>query len=258
MLHSFGNLRGYALHATDGEIGSLRDLYFDDSSTLVRYLVVDTGTWLPGRQVLVAPAVAGGIDAEDRQIVVGLTRARIEDSPPIDSAKPVSRQQEVALHDHYGWDPYWATPPLAAGVGAYWSAPLPPMADPGSGDSRIAKEPAAIEAARHDPHLRSAGEVTGYSVGATDGDIGHVEDLLIGDDDWAIELLVIDTRNWLPGRKVTISPHSLRGVDWVGRRIEVDLTKGRIEGSPEFDPASVPDQGYLKRLLDHYGVRIGS
>jgi hypothetical protein len=83
MLRSFNHLRGHRIHASDGEIGSLRDLYFDDQSTLLRYFVVDTGMWLPGRRVLLAPAAIGGIDAERGEIVTGLTRRQVEESPPV-------------------------------------------------------------------------------------------------------------------------------------------------------------------------------
>lgn len=249
MLHSVNHIIGYALRATDGDIGSLADLYFDDSSALIRYLVVDTGNWLPGRQVLLAPAAIGGVDADHRQIVTGLTRQQLEDGPHIDTAKPVSRQQEAELHRYFGWEPYWAAPPLATSAAAYSGGAMPTMTG----------VEADAMAAGGDPHLRGAREVTGYHVEATDGDIGHVENLLIDDRDWAIEFLVIDTRNWLPGgRKVVISARSLRGIDWATRQIEVDLTRARIESSPEYDPSITPDKGYLRQLLEHYGLPLGS
>jgi hypothetical protein len=253
MLHSFDQLRGDAIQASDGEIGSLRDVYFDDQSTLVRYLVVDTGTWLPGKRVLLVPAVVGGVDAERGQIVTGLTRHQVEDSPPVDTEKPVSRQQELTLHTYYGWDPYWTVPPFAGSLAPYWGAAVPAATHLRPGEARVAEEVAAREREQRDPHLRSAREVEGYHVAATDGEIGHVEDFFIDDQDWAIRLLGIDTRNWLPGRKVVISPGWLRGIDWPARRIEVDLTRRQIEDSPEYDPTLVPEQSYLEQLAAHYG-----
>lgn len=253
MLRSFNHIRGYAIHASDGEIGSLRDLYFDDQSTLVRYFVVDTGTWLPGRRVLLAPAAIGGVDGERGEIVTGLTRQQVEDSPSVDTEKPVSRQQEMELHTYYGWQPYWTVPPMAGTLAPYWGPAVPGAAYPRPDEARVAEEVAAREREHADPHLRSAREVEGYHVAATDGEIGHVEDFLIDDRDWAIHLLAIDTRNWLPGRKVVISPAWLRGIDWSKERVEVDLTRQQIKDSPEYDTAMAPDEGYLERLAAHYG-----
>jgi sporulation protein YlmC with PRC-barrel domain len=251
MLHSFNHIRGHAIHASDGEIGSLHDLYFDDQSTAIRYLVVDTGSWLPGRRVLLAPAAVGGVDTAQQGIVTGLTRQQVEDSPDVATDKPVSRQQEMSLHTYYGWDPYWSAPPLEGTLSPYWGAAIPPAVTPA--DDRLAEEIAARERAQADPHLHSAREVEGYHVAASDGAIGHVEDFLIDDRTWAIDLLGIDTRNWLPGRKVVISPGWLRAVDWPNRQIEVDLSREQIKASPEYDPAMTVDEGYLEQLRAHYG-----
>jgi PRC-barrel domain len=252
MLRSFAHLRGSTIQASDGEIGSLRDVYFDDQSTLIRYFVVDTGTWLPGRRVLLAPAAVGGVDAEGGGIVTGLTRQQVEDSPSSDLDQPVSRQQETALHAYYGWEPYWAVPPLAGSLAPYWGIAVPEAAHAPADEDPVAREVAAREREERDPHLRSAREVAGYRVAATDGEIGGVDDFFIDDRDWAIELLGIDTGNWLPGRKVVVSPGWLRGVDWAGHRIELDLSRQQIEDSPEYDPARVPDETYLKQLAAHY------
>lgn len=252
MLRSFNQIHGYGIHASDGEIGSLADLYFDDQSTLIRYFVVDTGRWLPGKQVLLAPAAIGGIDVERGEVVTGLTRGQVENSPSIENDKPVSRQQEMALHAHYGWQPYWTAPPMAGALAPYWG-PAAPGASTRPEDARIADEMAAREREHADPHLRSAREVEGYYVAAADGDIGHVEDFLIDDRDWSIQLIAVDTRNWLPGRIVVISPAWLRGIDWKEQRILVDLTRQQIEDSPNYDTTAGADQGYLERLAAHYG-----
>lgn len=253
MLRSCNQMLGYAIHASDGGIGSLHDLYFDDRSTAIRYLVVDTGYWLPGRRVLLAPAAIGGVDADREEIVTGLTRQQVEDSPDIATDRPVSRQQETALHTHYGWDPYWTVPPLAGTLAPYWGAAIPPA--PSTAEERLAEETAARERAQADPHLRSANEVEGYHVAATDGEIGHVEDLLIDDADWTVNLIGIDTRNWLPGRKVVISPAWLRDIDWPNRRLEVDLSRDQVKQSPAYDPSRTVDEGYLEQLHAHYGMR---
>ena len=170
MLHSFAHLRGFTIHASDGEIGWLRDVYFDDQSTLIRYFVVDTGTWLSGKRVLLAPAAVGGVDPDLEEIVTGLTRQQVEDSPASDLDQPVSRQQETALHAYFGWEPYWAVPPLAGSLAPYWGTAVPAAVRVPPDEDPVAREVAAREREERDPHLRSAREVEGYHVAATDGD----------------------------------------------------------------------------------------
>ncbi|MFW6189049.1 MAG: hypothetical protein ACOC7T_01330 [Planctomycetota bacterium] len=101
------------------------------------------------------------------------------------------------------------------------------------------------------PHLRSAEEVSTYGVGATDGHIGHVDDLLYQVGQWAIRYLVVDTRDWLPGRKVLVAPDWVENIEWNRRHVHVDHTRRQIEESPEFEPAEATRE-YESRLHDHY------
>ncbi|MGE3649333.1 MAG: PRC-barrel domain containing protein, partial [Reyranellaceae bacterium] len=196
MLLRFDHLRGYSLRATDGSLGSVTDLLFDDQSWTVRWLVVDTA-WLFGRRVLLAPEALGQPDDAARELPVNLTKDRIKNAPDVDTEKPVSRQHETSLYAYYGWAPYW-------GVGG-WAAPIlpaPGVPYPAAGGApgAASREAAELQAAQHDSHLRSGREVTGYHIRATDDSVGHVQDLLIDTDAWAIRYVLVDTRNWLPGR----------------------------------------------------------
>ncbi len=235
MLVSFEDIRGYGIRAVDGDIGALRDVLFEDADSAIRYLVVETGGWLLGREVLLAPAAVGAVEPQRRVIATALTTRQVKDSPVLDDQQALSREHEELLHRHYDWAPYWQGT-TAAGLAPQWGLlglpPAPAQDDP------ILRELAAAELERGEPTLRSAREVVGYYVAATDGDIGHVEDLLIEDASWTIRHLVIDTRNWLPGRKVLIGPDRLRSVDWGGRQILLDLSRREVEASPEYDPAS--------------------
>jgi hypothetical protein len=253
MLWNVNDVIGYRLAARDGSIGSVSDLLFDDHTSQVRYLVVDTGEWLPGRKVLLVPGVLGGADPAERAFPVELSRQQVKDSPDLSTDQPVSRQEELRLHSHYAWEPYWAAPP-AAMVPPYWSAAGYAHGTMPASGRRGVTEPAAerAAAARGDPHLRSASEVIGYYVEASDGDIGHVEDLLVEDATWTIRYIVIDTRNWLPGRKVIISPQWLRWVDWGSQKIGVDLPRERIENSPEYDPHAALERRHEEALHRHY------
>lgn len=250
MLFSIHGARGATIRATDADIGSLDDVYFDDSTWQIRYAVIDTGGWLSGRKVLLAPTALGKLDTHRNALIVNMTRDRVEKSPPVDSDKPVSRQYETRLHDYYGWPPYWgwgtaALVPPAAGM------PYPITPHPAR--DAVAAEIEAREREEADPHLRSARTVTGHYIHARDGDVGHVEDFLASDDDWTIRYMIVDTRNWLPGKKVLISPRWIESVSWTEETVRIDLTRDQVKNSPEYDPARPVERAYERRLYDYYG-----
>jgi hypothetical protein len=238
MLRSLKKIEGYHIAATDGELGKVKDFYFDDAWWVVRYFVVDTGDWLPGRRVLISPLSIGEPDWEGKVLPASLTREQVENSPGIERDKPVSRQHEEQLSSYYGWDPYW-------GVGAYAGAGVPPV-------PYSPPEP-RLPRLRGDPHLRSVREVSAYHIEAEDGEIGHVDDFIAQTGDWAIRYLVADTRNWLPGRKVLLSPTWAKEVVWSDGRVRVDLTREQVKNSPPFDPAQPVNRELETRLYDYYG-----
>ncbi len=241
MQWSFTHLRGYALRATDGEIGQVRDVFFEDTDWAVRYLVVDTHGWLTGRRVLIVPGVLGRPDPDARTFPVSLTRKQVEDSPDVDCDKPVSRQEEVALHGHYGWWPYWTDAASKA----------PPLWGTDPALESVLREAAAAG----DPHLRSAERLTGYAARATDGDIGRVSDVLIDEDGWRIRWLVVDTGHWLPSKAVLLSTAAVEGFDFERRRVSLSVGKARVEEAPTYDPAVPVDRETERRLYEHYGQR---
>ena len=251
MLKPASGFKGLTIAAADGDIGSVADLYFDDLSWTIRYLVVDTGTWLPGRQVLISPLSVRG--AADR-IHVDLTQAQVKHSPPVETDKPVNRQQEEAIARHYDQRYYWEGP-YRWGLLAYPGMPPVPTAPiPADG---VAEEmaPRGDGATLGDPSLRSTRDVTGYFIAALDGEIGHVDDFLIDDRAWAIRYLVVDTRNWWPGKKVVLSPEWIKTVSWADSQVHVDLSQDEIKTAPEYDPARPFDREYENRLVEHHRRR---
>jgi uncharacterized protein YrrD len=223
MQQSMGNMIGYAIRATDGDLGKVDEFYFDDRTWSIHYIVVDTGNWFSGRKVLISPVAFGTLDLASRSFSVNLTRAQVSSSPNIDTERPIYRQHEVGLHAHYQW-------PWRGGYGGtFGTIPLPlPV------DEAIAEQDDLASESRDDPHLRSSRQVTGYHIHATDGEIGHVEDFMVDDEDWVIQFLVVDTRNWLPGKKVLLSPQRINLVEWAGSSVHFDLTRESIKNSPEF------------------------
>ncbi|HVL77272.1 MAG TPA: PRC-barrel domain-containing protein [Noviherbaspirillum sp.] len=235
MLHSAKNLIGFTVHGTDGEVGSVDDVYFDDERWVVRYLVVDTGTWLTGRKVLLSPLSFRQADWDGGTILMNLTQEQIRNSPGIDTHMPVSRQQERELFGHYGYPYYW-TGPYAWGFSVE-----PSLIAEREREDVIANEMREEMAeSDDDPHLRSRNEVVGYTIHATDDTLGHVEDLLFDEEDWSIQLIVIDPRNWWPGKHVMVSPQRISSVNWEDKSVTVGMSRAEIESSPEYDPGNPP------------------
>jgi sporulation protein YlmC with PRC-barrel domain len=249
MLLAASAIKGYAITATDGRLGTVSDLLFDDTSWKIRWLVIDTGTWLTGRKVLMHPSAISKADNDSSEIQVALTKAQIEASPEISANEPVSGQMESQLYEYYGWDPYWGSSYFISGAMAsplsaspYFGAPL------ASGGFRA--DPANRDMG--DPHLRSVVEITGYHLHATDGPIGHVENVYIDDGGWDIRYLIVDTRNWWSGAHVLLSPFAVKEIDWPASEIRLNVTREQVKTSPPWDPQKMIDQMYEKGLHRHY------
>lgn len=250
MLWTASGINGYAIHASDGKIGTVSDFLFEDDSWLVRWLVVDTGNWLSGRKVLLPPIALGHPDPAKNEFPVMLTMKQVEESPDIDTDLPVSRQMEMRVYDYYGWRPYWGTGFYMPGYG-YAGDNWP--GSPSVGTRRREAELIANQHNNDDPHLRSIQSVTGYHVHAIDGEIGHVKDMLVQDADWSVHYLVVDTKNWWPGKKVLISPGAAHDINWSDRLVNLDVDRARVKGSPEYDETITVDRNYEKQFHDYYG-----
>jgi sporulation protein YlmC with PRC-barrel domain len=248
MLQLFSTLKGYRVAASDGRIGTVSDILFDDRSWKLRWLVVDTGTWLPGRMVLIHPSAIGPVDHGTREIGAALSREQVKESPDIRQDEPVSLQMESQLHGYYGWNPVWGGSYPGLGAMAF---PLGPSPYFGGGGLREDSHHTPLTT-EGDPDLRSAHSVQSYHVHATDGTIGHVENFLIDDADWSIRYLVIDTRNWWPGAHVLLSPHAVKAVSWTDHAITLDVTCAQVKDSPPWKPLDIVDEMYEKRLHTHY------
>ena len=242
MLIKAKTLEGYALDSLDGEIGKVKDFYFDDRYWTIRYLIADTGTWLNSRMVLISPYALESAFKEDENISVNLTRKQIENSPPLDYDKPVSRQFEEAYYGYYGWPTYW----YGEGV---WGAYSYPVRDRElwKGSTRRAKA--------WNAHLRSVSDVDGYHIQALDGEIGHVKDFVIDDESWSIRYLIVNTLNWWPGKKVLISPKWIERVSWSESKVFVNLSRDAIKNSPEFTDEVLLTREYETGLYRHYNRR---
>jgi hypothetical protein len=248
MMQVISALKGFAIDATDGGFGTVVDFLFDEVSWKVRWLVVDCGTWRDGHKVLIHPSAVSSIDFEDECFEVNLTKAQIEASPDEFEDLPVSRQAEMRLFEHYGWDPAWSGSNVLSASGAMASPWMtPPYFGFGSTENPIDEATVA-----EDSHLRSFEEIVGYRIHARDGEIGHIENFMLDGSSWSLRFLIVDTSNWWFGARVLIVPSSVTNIDWSDRRIHVDASLDDIKTSPVWDPLVAFTEIEAKRLLHHY------
>jgi hypothetical protein len=246
MLTNIALLKDLSVQATDGTLGTLEQFYFDDETWAIRYFIVNTGTWLNNRLVLISPWSVTRVDWEAQRLHLSLTKKEVEDSPDIDTHKPISRQHEAAYLGYYGIPYYWGGPYL-------WGSKEKPTGidRPISGAPDIVREVSTIESA--DSHLRSTDAVDGYHLQATDGEIGHVDGFIVDEESWSIRYLQAATRNWLPGKQVLISPEWVDRLSWADSKIYVALTVGAIKEAPEYILSRPLTREYENRVYLHYG-----
>jgi hypothetical protein len=217
MLQDLRHLHGAKLGAKDGEIGHVKDFYFDDQSWSVRYVVADTGSWLSGRQVLLSPHAFAthAFQATDEPVPllqVNLSRKRIEESPSIDEHRPVSRQHESEYYRYYGLPVYWAD----GGMGMFDAVPLPILS---VDTAELALKPKHAE----DPHLRSTDAVTGYHVHAIDGEVGRVAGFMVSGD-WVIRELMIESGHWYSSKPLLIRTSNVTRISYQDSTLFVNLS----------------------------------
>jgi hypothetical protein len=237
-LRKLGDIEGYLLHARDGEIGALREVYFDDLRWQTRYFVVKTGSWLLGKDVLIVPAVVTGLDSEGRRVDVDLSREQIRQAPPVETKLPVSRHYEQEYYRYYHWEPYWSGDPVFGAL-----SPTPPL----GGEAQRKPE---------NPHLRSSDEVLGYRILARDGEIGRVSDLVLEDPGWAVRYLEVDIGNWLAGEYLLFAPAWIESIDWSTKDVVASLDREAIRTAPTYDPGQTIGRDYELALYKHYGMEF--
>ena len=219
MLYELQQRCGEKLRASDGEIGHVKDFYFDDKDWTVRYLVADTGGWLAGRLVLIAPQALGHLHPAGKVLLVNLTREQIKSSPSIDEHKPIFRQQEEEYYQHYGYQYYAESWPLWGLAGYPVMVPPPP----------------ATETKKRgvDSHLRSAREVAGYKVETSDGAIGEVTDFMVDGRTWVIREIVVDCGHWYSGKKIIVPTGKVSRISYEEGTFYVDSTKSALMEAAE-------------------------
>ena len=243
MLRNARQLENFVVQATDGELGTVDQLYFDDQTWGIRYLTVAIG-FLGERRVLISPISASHVDWIGKRLDVALTKSQVANSPDIDTDKPVSRQHEVAFSEYYGYPCYWGGP-LLWGQAYY----------PGGVTTTDPKASLANQSRSEsgDSHLRSSKAVTGYHIEATNGELGHVDGFIVDDEAWAVRYIEVTTKNWWPGKKVLVSPAWIERVSWEDSKVFVGLRREAIKDAPEFVDFTLITRDYENKLYSHYG-----
>jgi hypothetical protein len=250
MLRSVKSLEGFAIGATDGAFGKVKDFYFDDEAWVVRYLVVDTSAWLGGRRVLISPYAISQPGWDGTVLPAAITKEQIKNSPGIDTEEPVSRQYEKSYLGYYGYPYYWGGPGLWGENYHPGTALTGVDAQYHDGYRGYLKRPSGDDG---DPHLRSCNAVKGYYLGASDGEIGHVQGFLIDDSTWSIRYMIVNTSNWWVGHQVLVSPEWIQQVSWADSKVTVALDREAIKSSPIYTENMVFDRDAELGVYKHYG-----
>jgi hypothetical protein len=242
-LQPAGRLMRCLLHAVDGGIGTVEALYFDEASWVVRYLLVDTGTWLAGRRVLISPVAVGEVSEGGQAIFIELTRSQIENSPLFDADQPLSRRYEEEYYQYYDWPVYWEDH-RQSGVALSSSSPEA---------ERLTGREAPV---RHrEIRLQRTTRVNGCVLVAHDGAFGRVRDLIVDTRYWVIRYLEVETHRGRPGSHALVSPGWIERVSWRDHLMNIGLASTAIDSAPGFDPSSGISRDYEARLFRHYGRR---
>ncbi|SRR5579871_121768 len=246
MLTNSKDLKGLVIRATDGELGTVEEVYFEDDKWAVRYLTVETGDWLAGRSVLISPYSIRGTDWQARRLDVALTKSQVRDSPNVSTHAPISREHESTYLSYYGYPYYWDGPDMWGQAQLPHQAAMAATASAEAMAKRIRDE-------SQDSFLRSTAGTIGYHIDASDGEIGHVAGFVVDDEAWAIRYVEVSTQNWWPGKRVLISPGWIERISWREEKVYVPLLRDAIQSAPEYVASQPISREYEHRLHLHYG-----
>lgn len=252
MLSSVKALHDYAVEASDGEIGHVANMLFDDVHWTVRYVIINTGNWLFSRHVLISPVSVAALDGQDRTMTVKLKRQQVELSPQVDTNLPMTREKEIELSNHYEYMPYWG------GAGSWGVSPVPsaalsPATFAEQALERIERDEEAEAPPTASPHLRSANEVSGYRIVAQGETLGQINDFLLDAETWALRYLVVDTGTLFSGTQLLIARDWIDTVSWADSHMQVDLPRDMVDKAPAFDAGRPVERAYEEQLYAHYG-----
>ncbi|WP_188456560.1 PRC-barrel domain-containing protein [Virgibacillus oceani] len=229
MMYYTSELKDYRIDATDGEMGKIQDLYFDDHSWAIRYAIIDTRKWLPGRNVYLSPTSFVKLNEMEKLVEVSYDKGTIRNSPSIPDNQPLTRDTESTLTGYYGWSRYWFGTML-------WGAqdrPFAPFADHASERSEFTNELQSYENTEYD--LRSEADAIGMKVHASDGKLGVIDDMIVDDEYWKIRYLVLKSAEVPVETYYLLEADSIQSADWLEKDIYVDYTVDSLKQRKRFE-----------------------
>lgn len=240
---------GYQMTTTNGETGKVKDLLLDEATWQVRYAEVEFGPLFSKRRMLVPREKLGKPDADYLTIPAMMSTDELADCPPLEENLPVSRVYEHKLNEHLQlinyWDQYYTTPTAIPGI----THSIQIKAKPSPGD--------VVDPSEINTSLRSLRELQDYHVKTLDGELGHLEDLLMDDGNWSIPFLVVDTHNWIPwSRKVLLRIAWVDSFSYTEREVHVLLTTDMVKASPTYDSSMPVNEVYEKHYYDMKGRKV--
>ncbi|PYZ98764.1 hypothetical protein CR205_09385 [Alteribacter lacisalsi] len=241
MLFSYKRmLKPFTVFGEEGEIGSVSDLFFDEHTWTVRYIVMNAGNWLKGEQRFLSPASIQSYSVEEERLHANITKEQAKESPSPED-EPMTRKFERQFSKFYGLNPYWM------GAGLWGSGAVPrdlTREDPDSLDDLREEETSIL----------SVKDLIGYELSTGDESFGKVKDVLIEEDSFKIRYFVVDTNRWLPGGKeVVVSTEWILDVNWSQSLVSVELSKDKIKSAPEYVEDMTLDRDMETSVFKHYG-----
>lgn len=223
MIRSYKQMQRTKIRALDGPIGTLRDIYFDDTSWRIQYLVIELGSWFTGKDVVIPPSVFSPYDGIS--LNVELTKLELKSCPDEkDILLKVSQDFRNQSFVNYF---------CSAGASLY-GGPLiiPPMTKKFNHGAII------------NPHLHSCTDLLNYMIKGSDGNIGLLSDILIDDSVWKIRFVVGIIKSLSEKYEKLIENKLIDTIDNSNLLIKVSLDSKHIIKNPNFDTSKHVDRSY--------------
>ncbi len=242
MKRSIKDLKDYTIKAKDGTEGKVKDFLFDEEAWIIRYLHADFGNWLKSKKILLPRVFLGTPKWKEENFPVEITKDMIEKGPGIDEHMPVSREYEAELMKYYNLDPYWPYTYSAPAGGGLFFPPRP-----------LNVPPKSVNEEDLNTSLRSFKEVKGYDIRTEEEKIGHVDDMIVDDEDWQIVYMVVEINGWLSmSKKVLISIEWLEEISYVENEIKISMTPEKLKKAPQYNTDIDLSQEEEKKMYDFY------
>jgi sporulation protein YlmC with PRC-barrel domain len=233
-LRSWRDLSGYSVRALDGDVGRVRELYFDDAQWQVRHVVVDVGRWSRSRRVLVSPSAIAEILWEHRRLVLTATRDQVWAWPEASADQPVARQLESRRRSQANW----AVTVAGDALTSYSEALRTPTF-----------EPLNANGTPFDPHLRTSRVVVGLDLRAEGASVGRIADLVLDDASWEVLYLVVA---WHDGKRFALPTNCVRRIAPEEKAVTAGVDSTALASSPRLEPATLFTRQYEQAVRQHF------